>query len=241
MKEQIYTIPVNDAFAEGGECPFCNMYHKLEEDAIEYQLGPSYMEADIREETDKIGFCSKHWSEMYKRQNRLGVALMLHTHIKKINKDLTPLIETNNTTKKKGLFSKQEENPLCGYLNKITSSCYTCNRIAGTFDRYIDTFFYMWTKKPEIKESVKKCSGFCIEHFSLLMQTGEKKLSTKDYIEFKEIISSIQLKNMKRLEEEVEWFINKFDYKYADQPWKTAKDALPRGLEKISSIKVEEQ
>ena len=30
MKEQLYTIPVNDAFAVDCECPVCSMYDSLE-------------------------------------------------------------------------------------------------------------------------------------------------------------------------------------------------------------------
>ena len=59
MKEKIYTVPVNDAFALDSECPICSMFEKLENDAVEYAMGPSYMEDDIREKTDKMGFCSR--------------------------------------------------------------------------------------------------------------------------------------------------------------------------------------
>ena len=48
MKEQLYTIPVNEAFALDCECPVCAMHHKLKEDALDFTLGPSYMEDDIR-------------------------------------------------------------------------------------------------------------------------------------------------------------------------------------------------
>ena len=44
MAEQIYTIPVNDAFDSGCECPMCQMQKDLERNAIEYTMGPSYME-----------------------------------------------------------------------------------------------------------------------------------------------------------------------------------------------------
>lgn len=80
MKEQLYTIPVNDAFEKDCECPLCFMYNNLEEDAVSFTLGPSYMEDDIRLETDKAGFCMHHIKQLYKHQNRLGVALILHTH-----------------------------------------------------------------------------------------------------------------------------------------------------------------
>ena len=55
MKEKLYTIPVNDAFREDCECPLCSIYHKLEQDALEYTLRPStYMVSERREESDKV-------------------------------------------------------------------------------------------------------------------------------------------------------------------------------------------
>jgi hypothetical protein len=240
MKEQIYTIPVTEAFTQGGECPFCNLYAVLEKDAVDYMLGPSYMEDDIRAETDKTGFCRKHYIDMYSMQNRLGLALMLHTHIKHINAQLS---KAEIKQEKKSLFSKKETvaSPIEDFINNISDSCYICNRINVTFERYFDTFFFMWNKKPEIKDFVKSGNGFCIEHFSKLISEGRKKLSPKDFDEFISIILPIQQENMKRIEQDVEWFINKFDYKYKDEPWKNSKDAIARGLTKVASISDVEQ
>ena len=72
MKEKIYTVPVNDAFAADSECPVCAMFEQLENDAIEYTMGPSYMEDDIRAVTDKKGFCQKHIKKIYEQNNRLS-------------------------------------------------------------------------------------------------------------------------------------------------------------------------
>ena len=45
MREQIDTIPVNEAFDTGDECPFCILARKAEQSAIRYVIGPgaSYM------------------------------------------------------------------------------------------------------------------------------------------------------------------------------------------------------
>ena len=81
MKEKIYTIPVNDAFSSDCECPICSMYKALEDDAVSYTMGPSYMEDDIRAVTDKKGFCQKHLKKVYDCENRLGFALVMKTHL----------------------------------------------------------------------------------------------------------------------------------------------------------------
>ena len=181
MNQQIYTIPVNDGFEEGGECPFCNMYNKLEKEALDYMLGSSYMEDNIRMETNKIGFCQKHYSMMYKKQNRLGLALMLQSHIQKINADIENLSNNLKSNKKKGLFSKTVENKVTPYINNIAESCYICNKITASMDRYFDTFFYMWKKDNDIKEKVKNSKGFCIEHFATLIDMADKKLKGNEY------------------------------------------------------------
>lgn len=90
MKTEIYTIPIQDAFAEESECPVCRMYQKLEENAINYTIGPgaSYMEGDIREQSDEQGFCQKHLEMLYEHPNKLGLAMMLKTHMDKTAKEL---------------------------------------------------------------------------------------------------------------------------------------------------------
>ncbi len=239
MKEHIYTIPVNDGFSEGGECPFCNMFDILEKESIEYILGPAYMTDTIRLETDKVGFCEKHIAQMHEKQNSLGLALMLYTHLQKINSDLDREINSLYSQKsKKRILGKNRKtgNSVSSYLNNITNSCFVCNRINNTFDRYTDTFFYMWKSDPQMKEIVKNSRGFCLKHFSLIIEKGETALSSDEYNDFLKTVFSLQKENMKRLEDEVEWFINKFDYRYKDEPWKTSKDALPRAVKKINSV-----
>ena len=86
MKEKIYTIPVNDAFSSDCECPICSMYKALEDDAVSYTMGPSYMEDDIRAMTDKKGFCQKHLKKVYDCENRLGFALVMKTHLDRVIK-----------------------------------------------------------------------------------------------------------------------------------------------------------
>ena len=112
MKEQLYTIPVNEAFALDCECPVCAMHHKLKEDALDFTLGPSYMEDDIRMVTDKVGFCKEHVQQLYNKQNRLGLALMLKTHADKTIRDTSKLVK-NYKPAKPGLFKRIRKPILC--------------------------------------------------------------------------------------------------------------------------------
>ena len=76
MKEQLHTIPISDAMANAGECPFCYIEQKTEEHMMDFVLGhgASYMEADIRDMTDREGFCRAHFKKMFDYGNSLGNA-----------------------------------------------------------------------------------------------------------------------------------------------------------------------
>lgn len=50
-----------------GNVPFCYIEKHAEERLMDFVLGAgaSYMEADIREQTDKAGFCRAHFKKMF--------------------------------------------------------------------------------------------------------------------------------------------------------------------------------
>ena len=110
MKEQIHTIPVNDAFLSGDECPFCFLERQVERSAINYTVGPeaSYMESDVRGQTDEEGFCAHHLKMLYDYGNSLGSALILQTYYAILNRELSEQIAAFGAPPKKGLFSRGE-------------------------------------------------------------------------------------------------------------------------------------
>jgi len=228
MKEQIYTIPVNDAFSKDTECPICEMYRELEESALEFVMGPSYMEDDIRMETDKVGFCPKHIQRMYTMKNSLGLALMMNTHNDRVIRDLKE-ISKQNPKPKKMFGGKLEKSPVAEYIDNLECSCYVCNRIKNMFDRYIDTVFYMWKKDSDFVQKFKNSKGFCTCHYGLLYEKGREKLGS-GYDEFVNTLNDVYFTNMDRVNADISWYIDKFDYRNADADWKTSKDALPRGI-----------
>ncbi|MDD2214514.1 MAG: DUF6062 family protein, partial [Oscillospiraceae bacterium] len=81
-RETIYTIPVNDAFSRPEPCPLCRLVEHCEVELLDYYLGPSLMEPDVRQQTNVHGFCQAHLRAMYLSQkNRLGLGLMLRTYL----------------------------------------------------------------------------------------------------------------------------------------------------------------
>ncbi len=233
MKEKIYTIPITDALKESEFCPFCAMREKLDKEAIDYTLGPSYMESDIRAVTDEKGFCSSHYSVIMNEQNKLGAALMSHTHIKKLICDIESL--KNKSTPKKKIFKKasNESSELLNYLEKTSKTCYICDRIDRTIERYIDSFFYLYKNDSDVRELFLQSKGLCYTHLDFLLNTAITKMSDSEYNDFKDEVISKELKNLKTLEEDLDFFIKKFDYKYSELPWGDKKDTLEKVHRKL--------
>lgn len=237
MKEKIYTIPVMDAFRESNECPFCHMYHTLESQAINFVLGPSYMETDVREKTNELGFCKEHLTKLYSQKNRLGLALMLHSHMNVTRDALTKLLDQPIKKSKKGFLKKEAANQeLTSYLKEKATKCYICDKVDDTFHRYMDTFFYLWKKDKDFIDLVKNSNGFCLEHFADMYQQAPKYLNDSALNAFLEVVVPIQLDNLQRVQDDLDWFIKKSDYRFADEPWKNSRDALVRSMIKSNSL-----
>lgn len=237
MKEQLYTIPVNEAFDADSECPVCAMRHSLEKASVEYTLGPSYMEDDVRMVTDQVGFCPTHIKELYRQQNRLGLALILKTHMDNVIKETERLCDKPMTGG--GLFKKKAEAPVVSYMEKLNHSCFVCERVEKVFDRYIATVFHLYQKEDEFRKKFAASKGFCNEHYGLLYDFAPAYLSGGLLEEFGEALNACYLENLKRVRDDLDWFIDKFDYRYADEPWKNSKDALPRSILKLNGTNVE--
>lgn len=235
MKEKIYTIPVNDAFTSDCECPICVMYKTLEDNSVEYTMGPSYMEDDVRAQTDKLGFCDKHIKQVYHMDNRLGMAWVMKTHFDKTIEDVRKL---QGKVSHSGSFFKKSSDgsPLLDYLHKLNTSCFICDRIENVFARYIDTIFMLWEEGGEFREKYRSSKGFCNVHYEILMREAPRKLRGKELDEFTTITDKLYLDNMERVRDDIAWFINKFDYKYKDEPWKNARDSVIRSVTKTNSI-----
>jgi hypothetical protein len=121
------------------------------------------------------------------------------------------------------------------YINKTFKSCAVCEKIDSTFERYVDTYFYLWARNDGIREHTRECKGFCISHYALLLEVGAKKLNAADFAEFTATVQPLQLANLNRLVDELDWFIQKFDYRFSNEPWKNSKDSLHRAINKLSS------
>ncbi len=237
-KEKIYTIPVNDAFHSTDSCPVCRLAERADMEMLEYYLGASLMESDVRQQTNKHGFCPEHIEKLYNSQkNRLGLGLMVHTHLGHLtpsfNKDLVKSIPEE----KRSLFgSKKQENykerlqNLASSLRDDAEDCVICERIAFTIDRYLDVIFWQFFNDESFKEAFEANEGFCRPHVATLLDGAAKYLKQDEAAIFVSVLAEKQAAMLAELTADVEWFTLKFDYRNKDKPWGRSKDALSRAI-----------
>lgn len=238
MKEKIDTIPLNDAFDSGDECPFCYLERQAEQRAIRYTIGPgaSYMEPEIRSVTDWGGFCRHHFKMMHDYGNALGCALILQTYYTGVLMGLEARLDDYELPPKKGLFrkkaAKKEESSLITWMKEKQDSCFVCSQIQGNMRRYTETFFAM-LKDSEFRTKVENSRGFCMHHFRVLLEEAEQSLPNGQREWFRETIPALMQENLLRVKVDLDRFVLKHDYRNGDLPWENARDAVSRGMQKI--------
>ncbi|HBP37686.1 MAG TPA: ABC transporter substrate-binding protein [Clostridiales bacterium] len=240
MKEKIYTIPVNDAFAATGACPLCTLAATMTENLLQYYLGPALMEPDVRKTTNEKGFCREHLAALYNREeNRLGLGLLLHTHTSDLVSDLNPALSRSAPAGGARLFSGRKKDfrqSLLAAADKIEErarSCVICERLDYTMDRYLDVIFFQYFTEPSFKKQFDECQGYCLPHLALLLRGAAKYLNQNQAAEFVSQLALIQNRSLQALCDDIEWFTQKFDYRNQNKDWKNSRDALPRAINKI--------
>jgi hypothetical protein len=225
--QQIYTIPVREAFEAGAAdhkcgCPMCALYRKLEENELDLILGASMMEPDVRIKTNEKGFCRTHYDMMFVRKNRLGMALTLESHLNELKKDL----ETGFIA---GIVAKPGTTPL-KRIEKLEESCYVCERIDFHFQHMAETVVYLFESEDAFGKLIKDQPYFCLPHYRLLLEKAQHRLQKKKLADFAQITEAVQKNYLDALSEDVSWFCKKFDYRYEDEPWKNSKDSVERAM-----------
>ena len=238
MKEQLYMIPLNDAVNAGDECPFCHIERQIEQDLLDFVLGSgsSYMESDVREQTDKQGFCRAHFKKMFDYGNTLGNGWILKTHYRKMLDEFDRQTKSHSPGKlslKSKLLKDTSSNPVSAWVREKEESCYICNYYKDHYERYLDTFFVMYKQDEDFRRRIEQSKGFCLTHFGDLCEAGDTKLPDKERAAFYDMLCRLTRDNLERLYEDVAWLIEKFDYRNKDADWKTSKDAIQRGMQKL--------
>ena len=229
MIEKIYTIPVNEAFDLYSGCPVCSLYKKLENTELDKILGAAMMEPDTRIQTNERGFCGRHYDIMFNMKNRLGLALMIESHL---SENINSMLKGNAVL---NMFSNPKNKNK--KIEKQNDNCYICGQINYHLGKMLENTALLWEKEGEFKEKLRNQPYFCMSHYSSLLYTGEYSLSKKIFAEFALECKQVMVRYSEKLLYDVSWFVKKFDYRYQDEPWGDSKDAVERAIKFLSEYK----
>ena len=253
MKEKLYIIPVIDALRADDECPFCNMERSLEQYALDSVLGSScsYMESDVRQVTDREGFCREHYRKMFSYGNALGNSLILETHLRRMKKDLQKemnhysesgksskvslMARFRNQGTASGGSNAESTNNVSRWIREEECSCHICNSMSRQFERYLATFFVLYQQGDEDCQNwLNHGKGLCMHHLAQVLDAAPGYVKEKEQEELRKLLFAQMEGHLDRMIDQLEWFQKKFDYRYRDADWNGAQDAVPRAMQKIA-------
>ena len=247
MKYTLDTIPVLDAYKTGCECPLCKLKILCEDQYVDTMLASAYMEPEWRIKSNETGFCTRHYELMFNRRNRLGLALMTHTHMQEVIKSMEGIL-AGAAPAKKNLFAAlrggskpADDSSTPARIRARIDGCVICEQVDKALERYAYTIAQLYFTNSEFKAQFAASKGFCLPHLALLLEMADQTLSSAQAAEFLKAVSALEIENLKRVESELEWFTLKFDYRNQDKPWGNSKDAPDRAINKLMGACVGEE
>lgn len=222
MKETICTIPINDIFLPRDGCPFCRMEKMLEDQYVSFITGDAMMEPSIRIETNKKGFCHRHFSQMLLRGQKLPNALILESHLQEIADNYMP-------KKLKGRPDKKQLDELKKELN----ACYVCDRIKRDMRHFSATIFVEWAKQDgHFRKLYNEQPFICLKHYDFIMEAALAKggLPSKYIPDFYAETAALSKNYLMSLKDDITHFCSMFDYRSKGREWGASKDSIERSI-----------
>jgi hypothetical protein len=120
-----------------------------------------------------------------------------------------------------------------GAISEMAGTCLMCETIEENMGRYCHTFFHLYQHDGDFRAKFENSKGICLPHLGKLLETATEELGTKDLGSFTETVVKLEKENMDRIQEDISWFIKKFDYRFENESWKNSKDAVERTVNKV--------
>ena len=117
--------------------------------------------------------------------------------------------------------------------DKKHQGCPLCSHIEERTEDYIATLIELWENNLSFRALYYNGNGFCHQHFHRIVNHAKKELKDELLDNFLYTTFYIQQESMKKLNEELQRFIKKFNYHYNNEPWGSSKDSLVRCISKM--------
>jgi hypothetical protein len=192
------------------------------------------MEPSVRLATNEKGFCPRHYRELYARENKLGLALVVDTHLQaalpRARAAFALLLSGASDGRRGGERIEQAVSSLAALHDR----CFICDMLAVDSDRYAFTVLYLWGKDPDFLPVFRASRGFCLDHF-LSVLAAARKLLRRDRLQ-QWLADTIPLMqgSLERLEGELQAFIDLYHDQNRSLGTDEERSALRRSLQKLA-------
>ncbi|MCR5648866.1 MAG: DUF6062 family protein, partial [Oscillospiraceae bacterium] len=226
MPEKIFTIPINEAMDRYDGCPLCHLRARLEEDNLKYALGAAMMEPDVRIEMNRLGFCAKHFDDMFAAKNKLALALILESHLDEVSALFPQPGEDTGRKKRKPPKGPDEADR----VSELAGSCFICSRIRGTVRRYYSNFVYLWDSDPAFREKLARQPFICVTDASGILKAAKAELKPASYAGLTDALNVLVGDYVSSVRADVTKYCQSFDYRNADKPLGEEKNSVEKAI-----------
>ncbi len=201
------------------ECPLCSIEKIVDEQFINEYLNDAVCDDDARKEVNAYGFCAEHYEKMFKRPNKLSLALQIFTRLKTVRTNAGIPKDAKSALKTSESILNSEK------------TCIICKTLDYAMTRYYMGIADLFTKDPAFSDLLLNSKGFCLHHYAKLLEyakyAGDKQ---KQYVA---VLAETQEKALDRMTAELKWFCDKHDYRNRTKPLGTSQDIIPRMYKKL--------
>jgi hypothetical protein len=234
---------IHDAYAEGGECPICTVMSVADTAYVRSFRGGRVMAPEVRVATNSSGFCPDHYERLYRGEGKLGLALMVHTHLAQtlpaLRRDMADAAEMAARPPPGVLGRLRRKSAgaasLASSLRGLVGRCFICDMLAKDLDRYCFTVLYLWQRDEAFPERLRDSRGFCLAHYAALLDKAETTLRQEELRRWLGDTVPLMTGSLERLEREILSFTQSYHHD-ARSGARTEEErtALVRALQKLA-------
>ena len=225
---------VHDAYESPGECPLCALLDRVESNYVESFRSGRGMEPTVRTRTNRVGFCPAHMRRLYAGEGKLGLALVMHTHLGETLPRLRADLEALGSAAPEGRKAAARLDEATGRLGRLRESCYICEKLESDLDGFALTILYLWQKDPEFLPVLRGSRGFCIPHFLCILARARETLRPDAVSRWLADVTPLMLSSLEKLERDLFAFTQLHHGTNNSLGTDEERSALARTLQKLS-------
>jgi hypothetical protein len=224
---------VHDAYEDPGECPLCVLEEDAERTYLRSFAHSRVMEPNVRVQTNAQGFCPAHFRKLYEGENKLGLSLVVSTHLPHIRSEIGAALDAVQRAAE-GRHAPQRVADSASRLSQLRDSCFICGLLRSDRERYILTILYLWSRDPGFPAVFRASRGFCLPHFSAVLADASRSMKPDRFRRWLAETIPLMKGSLEALEGELHAFSQLHQAGNASQGTDQERSALGRTLQKIA-------